>query len=353
MHRLERIEVSGSHFDVGLAIGEQFAAQIHRALDGYAFLHRHVLPFHRSAEGRARYQQFLDLNQERYPGYVAELEGIAQGAGRPFEEIFLVNLRGEYRDLSHGRRRGCFDCALVSDEAALIGHNEDASPAFRSHTYLVRAQVSGKPAFTALSYPGFLCGNAFGFNTEGVCFSIDNVRPRQARVGVARHFIARSLLEARSLDEAIKRVTVPGRAAGFSYTIGSAAQTRSHASAPRIVHVEVAPQTHHVREVHGCYVHANHYRELDGVEQIIEPSSAARVERAEAILQENAPVDAAGVLAILGDQADERYPIHRTATPPDKLATLCTALFELDARRLRIYTGHPTQDPSQFVEFNL
>ena len=73
---------------------------------------------------------------------------------------------------------------------------------------------------------------------------------------------------------------------------------------------------------------------------------------AEAILQENAPVDAAGVLAILGDQADEQYPIHRTATPPDRLATLCTALFDLDARRLRIYTAHPTQDPSQFVEFN-
>jgi hypothetical protein len=353
MSPLEQIEVRGSHLDVGFAIGKRFADQIHRALDGYPFFQERILPYHRTPKGQARYRELLVLHRARYPDYVAELEGMAQGAGRPFQDLFLVNQRGEYAGYLRGPAPGCFDCALVTDDVALIGHNEDGAPAFRGNMYLVQARVEGKPAFTALSYPGFLPGNAFGFNAEGICFSVDYVLPQEIKVGIGRHFLARSLLDAHSLDEAIERVTAPGRAAGFSYTIGSAAQTRSHASAPRIVHVEVAPQTHHVREVHGCYVHANHYRELDGVEQIIEPSSAARVERAEAILQENAPVDAAGVLAILGDQADEQYPIHRTATPPDKLATLCTALFELDARRLRIYTGHPTREPSQFVEFNL
>ena len=75
--------------------------------------------------------------------------------------------------------------------------------------------------------------------------------------------------------------------------------------------------------------------------------------RAEAILQQRPPQDAAAVLAILGDQTHEQYPIYRTATPPDKLATLCTALFDLDARLLRIYTGHPTQAPAKFVEFKI
>jgi predicted choloylglycine hydrolase len=353
MSPLKQIEVRGSHLDVGFAIGKRFANQIHRALDRYPFFQERILPYQRTPKGQARYRELLALHRARYPDYVAELEGLARGAGRPFEDLFLVNLRGEYAGYLRGPAHGCFDCALATDGVTMIGHNEDGAPAFRGNAYLVRAQVEGKPAFTALTYPGFLPGNAFGYNDEGICVSVDNVRPQENKVGIGRHFLARSLLEARSLDEAIQRVTVPGRAAGFSYTIGSAAQTRSHASAPRIVHVEVAPQTHFVREVHGCYVHANHYRELDDVEQIIEPSSAARVERAEAILQENAPMDASRVLAILGDRADERYPIHRTATPPDKLATLCTALFELHARRLRIYTGHPTQEPGRFVELIL
>jgi predicted choloylglycine hydrolase len=343
---LKQFEVCGSHFEVGLAIGERFAEQIHRALDSYPFLQERILPYHQTTEGQARFRELLDLHRARYPDYMAELDGMSQGAGRHFRDLFLVNLRGEYAGYLRGPARGCFDCTLVTDDMALIGHNEDGSPAFRGNVYLVRAQVRGKPILTALSYPGFLCGNAFGFNAEGVCFSCDNVRPQTLRVGVGRHFLARSLLEARSVDGAIERVTAAGRASGFGYTIGSVQERR-------VVYVEVAPETSHVREVCGCYVHANHYRELDGVDQIVGPSSAVRVERAGAILRDSVPVDSAEVLSLLGDRAHGEYPIYRNATPPDELATLHTALFDLDARRLRIYTSHPTQAPDEFLEFDI
>jgi predicted choloylglycine hydrolase len=342
---IEQFEATGSHFEVGFAIGKRFAEQIHRLLDNYLFLRQQVLPYHRTPEGRARYQELFDLNRARYPEYFSELEGLAQGAGRPFEELFLTNMRGEYREYLHGlQTRGCSDCAVVTDGATLIGHNEDGAPEFCGNMYIVHAKVLGKPAFTALSYPGFLCGNAFGFNAEGVCFSIDNVRPRDVRVGVGRHFIARSLLEARSLNDSIERVTVPGRALGFSYTIGSVRERR-------VVHVEVAPGTHHVHEIRGCYFHANHYKELTDVDQIIGPSSRARVERANVLLQEKPPLDAVGILTVLGDQASERYPIYRTATFPDEDATLNTALFDLDGRSLKIYTDHPVLAPRKFIEF--
>jgi hypothetical protein len=342
---IEQLEATGSHFDVGFAIGKRFAEQIHWLLDNYRFLQQQVLPYHRTPEGQARYQELVDLNRLRYPEYFAELEGLAQGAGRSFEELFLTNMRGEYREYLYGLYpRGCSDCAVVTDDVALIGHNEDGAPEFQGNMYVVHARVEGKPAFTALSYPGFLCGNAFGFNTEGVCFSIDNVRPRDARVGVGRHFIARSLLDARSLDDAIERVTVPGRALGFGYTLGSVRERR-------VVYVEVAPGTHHVHEIRGCYFHTNHYQELTDVDQIIGPSSRARVERADVLLQDGPPLDDMGVLAILGDQADEEYPIYRTATSPDENVTLCTALFDLDGRKLRIYADHPVLALKKFIEF--
>jgi hypothetical protein len=101
------------------------------------------------------------------------------------------------------------------------------------------------------------------------------------------------------------------------------------------------------------YYHANHYREFDGVDQIVDASSRARVERADAILKETSLRGAAGILALLGDETDAVYPIYRTATPPDGQATLCTALFDLDARRLRIYTEHPTQTPGAFLEMEM
>ena len=340
---IEQFEASGSHREVGFAIGQRFAERIHRSLDNYRLLQDRILPYHLSPEGQARYRQFLELHQIRYPDYLVELEGIAQGAGRPYEDLFLVNLRGEYRTFLQGAEvQGCSDCTLVTEGAALIGHNEDGSPAFRGNMYVVHGNVEGKPAFTALSYPGFICGNAFGFNAEGICFSVDHVQPRHGGVGAARHFIARSLLEARSLDDAIERATVPGRASGFSYTIGSISERR-------IVIVEVSPKHHHVREIRSPYFHANHYRGLADVDQIISPSSRARVDRAAAMMQRHPPRNAAEILAILGDQTDEQYPIYRTATPPDQSASLCTALFDLDARQLRIYTGHPAQAATDFV----
>jgi hypothetical protein len=360
MSTLEQYGVRGSHHDVGFAIGERFAGQIHRALDNYPLLQKQILPYHQTAEGQARFQEVLAVHRARYPDYVAELEGMAQGARRPFQDLFLVNQRGEYagylreyadylREYAgylRGPAPGCFDCALITDDVALIGHNEDGVPAFRGNMYLVQVRVEDEPAFTALLYPGFLPGNAFGFNAEGICFSVENIQARQVRVGVGRHFLARSLLEARSLDDAIARVTIPGRASGFGYTIGSVRERR-------IVYVEVAPDNHHVREIRGCYVHTNHYRELTGVEQAVSWSSRARVERAEAILQQRPPQDAAGVLSILGDRTHQQYPIHRTATLPDKLATLCTALFDLDARRLRVYTSHPTEAPGEVIEVEI
>lgn len=342
---LKQFEATGSHLEVGAAIGRRFAGQINRALETYRLLQERILPYHRTPEGQARYQRLLELHQVRFPDYLEELEGLAQGAGRPFEDLFLTNMRGEYQTfLQRSDVRGCSDCVLVTDDVALIGHNEDGSPTFRDNMYIVHVRVEGKPDFTALSYPGFLCGNAFGFNSEGVCFSVDSVRPRDVQVGVGRHFVARSLLEALSLDDAIERASVSGQASGFSYTIGSVHERR-------VVTVEVAPGMHQVREIHGGYFHANHYLELTDIVQIVAPSSQARVGRANRLLQNGLPKDASGILAILGDQANARYPIYRTATPPDNSVTFCTALFDLNVRQLRIYTGHPTRAPKGVIEF--
>lgn len=339
---LAQLKIDGSPFEAGRALGQRFAGEIHRLLDNYPFFQDTLLPYHQTVEGQGRYREFLSVNRARYPQYIAELEGMAQGADRPFEELFLLNLRGEYRDYLRGGDRGCSDCTLVTESAALIGHNEDGAPAFRGNMYLVHARIAGGPPFSALTYPGFLCGNAFGMNVHGVCFSIDNVQPKAARVGVGRHLIARSLLEARSLDDAIRRVTVPGRASGFSYTVGSMVERR-------VIVVEVAPEAHHVREVRGAVFHTNHYLDLPSVAQTVGPSSRARLERSAAIMRQSPPRDAAGVLALLTDEAGPSYPIYRTATPPDGSATLFTALFDLDARRLRIYTAHPLRQPEAFV----
>jgi hypothetical protein len=212
--------------------------------------------------------------------------------------------------------------------------------------FVVKASLDDQPAFSALCYPGFLPGNALGFNAAGVMHTVNHLAPRPVEIGLSRHFLARSLLDARSLDEGIRNVTVAGRAAGFNYNIGSLTERR-------VVSVEVAPQRHHVREIQGYYVHTNHYVELDDQKQEISPSSRIRLERAKAICREQPPVNAHQVLALLGNQTDRDFPVYRDATPPDADATLCSALFDLDKGELHIYWDDPVKKPENFVKLTL
>ena len=332
---LSAIHVAGSHTEVGAAIGHAFAAQIHAMYNSYAFLQETLLPYFATAEGRDHYDALLTVNRAAFPGYVAELAGMAQGAGRPFHELFLCNVRGEIYSAVGIDLQGCFDCALITKDAALLGHNEDGAPGAKTTAYLVHAQVDGEPGWTAYSYPGFLCGNAFGFNRRGIVLTIDNVISRRVGIGLGRHFLARSVLAAPDLDDAVKRVTRPGQGAGFNYIIG-------HVGQRRILAVESAPDCHHIHEVSGVYHHANHYCHLPDHPQDVRPSSHLRMERAAEL---PTPTNRQEILALLGDRSRADYPIFRTATPPDGAATLCTALFDLDAATLSIYLDHPTDRP--------
>jgi predicted choloylglycine hydrolase len=344
---IQQLSVSGTHYEVGFAIGKHFAEQIHQSYDAY-YLLKDLRVYHETDIGQARYAQLFALHQATYPQYMEELRGMADGANRDFVDMFLLNLRGEYRGFltEADDVLGCSDCSIVTDDLALIGHNEDGSPAFGEHIAMIRIHVDGETPFTACAYPGFLCGNAFGFNEHGICYSINNVRPTNIRVGIGRHFLARAVLDATSIEDAIERVTPEGRASGFNYNIASVAQRR-------IVQVEVAPEHHSIQEITQLKFHANHIIDIEGVPQYIDISSSERVACAQAILETTSIKSADDLLTILGDQSYTDYPIYRTATEPDFNETFCTALFDLDARELKVYTGHPVNDPEQVTHFNL
>jgi hypothetical protein len=348
MHEIRSFEVEGGHREVGFAIGRRFGDRIHTLFNNYGFLQEQLLPFHHSSSGQGLYHAFLELHEQRFPDYLAELKGVSLGAERPFDELFLVNLRGEYGGLMALERmdkkpkesasEGCTDCLVLTPDVALVGHNEDGTPAALGGMFVLRAKVAHQPRFTALCYPGFLPGNAFGSNAAGVLHTVDSVSPRQVRVGLGRHFLARALLDAASLEDAIERVTARGRAAGFTYNIGSVGERR-------LVSAEVSPDFHHIHEVQGHYVHTNHYVHLTDVAQMMGPSSRVRLARAQTLCQASPPAGAADVLSLLGDEDDDSYPVYRTASAPDGSATLCTGLFDLDGRQLQIYSGHPVRNP--------
>jgi len=326
------VSCEGSPREIGHTIGQCFRAEIVRTLDGHEGLNTRFIPYSRIPDGMARYQHLLSLHRNRYPEFLSELEGMAEGAAVPFEKLFVINLRGEYqRFASGGVEPGCSTCSLVSPDTAAFGHNEDGLALYHGQTYLVQARPQDKPVFVAFCYPGFLPGNAFGFNDGGICFSANNVQPLSARDGLGRHFIARSLMECRSLPEAIAAVHPPDRAYGFNYTIGSLRERR-------IVNVEVALDDFAVTDIQGPYFHANHYVELGDVDQEIAESSRKRYQRGNRCILEDRVKSKEDILTVLRD-VEGRLPIFRDGSPPDPFVTLVTALFDLDSRKLTLYDG--------------
>jgi hypothetical protein len=49
----------------------------------------------------------------------------------------------------------------------------------------------------------------------------------------------------------------------------------------------------------------------------------------------------------------KEYPIFRTAQPPDDIATLVTCVFDLNAKRLTIYYGHPIKEEEKCAKYSM
>uniref|UniRef100_A0A0D3EL68 Peptidase C45 hydrolase domain-containing protein n=1 Tax=Oryza barthii TaxID=65489 RepID=A0A0D3EL68_9ORYZ len=331
----------GGGYELGVAVGRRFGEAIRSRMSGDAVLRRRLLPFASTAPGRALVDALRDANRARYPRYWDEMVGTADGSGVPLLHVILVNFRKELlpfiteeEDQHHHREDeaaavaadaddDCSDVLIVGESAAIAAHNEDANVALLGHTYVVKAtSPDGSSSFTAYTYAGELPTCAFGFNSNGVAFTLDSVPPASGEVvagAIARNFVSRDLLEATSLEDAMNRVSSPAMSVGHSYNLMDVRRRR-------IVNVETASGNRFsVREAAAApFFHANMYRHLQ-------------------VNQEKA-------LSLLGDTADDKYPIYMTGPT---LYTLCTVLVDLDEATMTIYKGNPkNRDAVRLVLWN-
>ncbi|HPQ39504.1 MAG TPA: C45 family autoproteolytic acyltransferase/hydrolase [bacterium] len=339
----QRHHISGNHREIGRQLGDRYAGEIRKIIAAHPELNRKMRPCYSTPEGRRRYDAFLDIHRHIYPDYVMELQGMADGAGCDFRDLFMLNLRGEYLPFdTDDASGGCSTCSVATPACRLIGHNEDAAALYRDVLFIADIAPENGPPFTTLTYPGTLCGNAAGWNSHGIFFTVNITAPRHVRIGPGRYFAARSLLEARSLDDAVARITGPRRASGFNYTVASRTDCR-------IINVEVTAGAFHVREIDGAYFHTNHYIELPGTDQMITESSRRRLEHGRAHLARSIPENADALRTLLGDDSA----IYRRADTPEETATLMTILCDLVSRTVTIHTGHPVDEPSRQLHFRL
>ena len=253
------VSVKGSHRQIGQAMGEACRAQVHQHVaNTHELLIASYASLQLSWDGAViQARKYLPFAQERYPQYVDELLGIAEGADVAFDDVMVINaIEAVTMDALHLTKCTSFavNQDLTTDGHVLVGHNEDWLPEDEPLVYLVNAEPNDEPPFLAMTY-GALLPN-IGFNAYGIAQCCDSVYPKDSRIGLPRVILSRAILAARTPSEAIRRAIIPHRAAGYNHLL-------VHDSG-EMYNVEVSARRFAILYGdEGFLAHTNHYLDYD------------------------------------------------------------------------------------------
>ncbi|KAG7402245.1 hypothetical protein PHYBOEH_003504 [Phytophthora boehmeriae] len=357
----EIFEFTGeSHFEFGHQLGAQYRAKIQERMQLNTKLQSLLLPYAETAEGSQLVEKYLQTHQTAFPQYMEELEGLAEGSGVPFKTLFIENIVEEFSNSIPPRFQSdifptearhpvlrCSDIVLTGPDMHVVAHNEDSGEEDMNRTVIVIARIGDAPKFVAYTYLGDLPSGAFGFNENGVAFTLNFVQPAEIFVGgLGRGFISRDLLTARNAEDAIAIITRAGQAAGHNFQL-------MDVPARRVWNIEVASYDRHTIYEYGeqsskeeasgvtAFFHANQYQRL----HVPQPPYESSLHRLRRYSELTPPKTIAEALAVLGDQEDTSWPVFHDVLSHERgdLSgwTLMSIVFDLERKKAVAYDGNP------------
>jgi isopenicillin-N N-acyltransferase-like protein len=220
------IECAGSAHERGRAQGEALRATIGEVLGRW----RAALEIRHGRAADAYIAEFLAATHylpaiEHYtPGLLAEVRGMAEGSGLPFETILAYNLMDEewaYGESRRARQPGCTVACLVSAGGTpVIAQTMDIPSLHDGSQVAVRHRPENGPETVIFTGAGMLALN--GANAAGVGVVVNNLSmlPSSGR-GLPVMFVIRGILERTTLADATAFVERTPHAIGQHYAIGS------------------------------------------------------------------------------------------------------------------------------------
>ena len=339
---LPMIRIYGSHYQMGCQMGEAMREQIHHSIENAHVLIRdtyeHLQLTWEGAQIQAR--KYIPFSEERYPQYVLELKGIADGAGVSFDDVHAME--AVTMDALHLTK--CTSMAVSPERAAnghvLIAHNEDWLPEDEPNVVIIHARPENEPPYLAMTY-GALLPN-IGLNAYGIAQACDSVYPSDSRVGVPRVIVSRAVLAARTPGDAVRSALISHRAAGYNHLI-------AHESG-ELYNIEVSSRRFAMLSSDDGYiVHTNHY--LDPQMQAIESdpdelvNTRVRYLRALRLLRQTPMHTVKSLQTIQKDHVN--YPdsicnhANEAENPLDREKTVTGLVIDLNNRQINATWGNP------------
>ncbi len=344
---LPLVQVEGTHLEIGRQIGESRRDQVRHSIENARILLANAYDtLQLNWEGALiQARKYLPFAEERYPQYVEEIRGIAEGAGVGFDDLVMLNaMEAVTMDALHLIK--CTSMAVnqerTTNERVLLAHNEDWLPEDQPDVYIVRAKPNDEPPFLAMTYGGLLPN--IGINAAGIAQCCDSVYPTDSRIGIPRVIVSRAVLAAKTPGEAIRRMLVPQRAAGYNHLL-------AHESG-EIYSVEVSARQFAILPAeNGMMVHTNHF--LDEQMRRIESepdeliSTRVRYFRAKRLLAQNGQHNVRSLQAIQKDHINHPDSICNHSVdgdPLDREKTITALTMDLTNRQIHACWGNPCQN---------
>ena len=190
---------------------------------------------------------YLEAAREIFPHFVEELQGMADGSGIAFADLFFLNALEEALD--QRSPLACSTIALASADEVWLGHNEDWYAGDSNTVIAIYAKPKGKPAFLSVTAAPFLA--AVGINEAGLAQGVNSVSSMDCRVGVPRMFAARAVLEGISIADALILAAPAKRAGGYNHLLAHADR--------EIGCFETSARDQHYLPAKEITYHTNHY----------------------------------------------------------------------------------------------
>ncbi len=297
MKRFEYLEVSGTHEDLGRAIGTKFKDAIQLRI-------KHAQERIIDYEGYLKKTEpFFLAAKDAFPDLTRELTATAHAAGVGVADYFAINnheVRAKHKK-EYIMSDHCTVAVSFGEHGAVVGHNEDWEGATADSLYVLKATI-GETTFTGLQYKVAVPGIAATMNNWGLVQCINSLN-QISQIGVPKNILARAVLECRTLDEAESLIRKTKRASGYNHVLVQGQEVRN---------IEIAGDKIAIEKVIGKpYVHTNHYlsSELKSLEKFHTKSSEARYARAEEIVKNGMAITE--MEALLSDKTNPDLPISR------------------------------------------
>ena len=330
-------DVSGSAFDVGVAIGKRFRDRIGILIARVEAMQKDVAPgiVQDAGDGLASWCRRLA------PHLLEEMRGYADGAGVALDDILRINATDQARSSSGtSRMDGCTGFVLLPEATGgplLCGQSKDGEGPLWEHYIVLASRCDGHAKILQLAYPGYL--SLLGLSETGMAICTNQIYDGVDCDGLPTAVLKRLAWDAGTVAEVEELVAAHGVASATNFLFCD-----RHGGA---VCLEMrAEALGRVEPVDGVMVHTNHFLsdEVKGHEdQVAMATSASHRRRARMLdlfAARRGSLTVADVFECYRDHEGGVRGICSHATADSSYQTTAVLIYEPQAGRLHVSAGN-------------